>query len=289
LPKGFEVKTNALVLNDEGVSIAEFDIEISGKIGTGDIRWLIECRDRPAQGPAPGSWIEQLVGRRTRFGFNKITAVSTSGFSAGAREFAQQSGIDIREVESLEPSAFAEWLQISSLTQRLRISNLHHAELLGGTNLKETRALQKFLRNGVADLPFLKSTKTGVTLTAQQAFLNVVNQAQGIFDDVLVGDSGKLVALDVSYPKDDHYVVNVRRRSIAINRIRFRGELFIQESEVPIIEKVEYRHAISGNLISQLAAFAPQNLPGISFSVEMHRLAETGETQVLLRRLNKAR
>jgi hypothetical protein len=75
LPNGFSVKANSRVFNDEGIQIAEFDIEIRGRLGSADISWLIECRDRPAGGPAPGSWIEQLVGRRDRFGFNKVTAV----------------------------------------------------------------------------------------------------------------------------------------------------------------------------------------------------------------------
>ena len=80
LPVGFEVKSNERVFNDGGIQIAEFDIEIRGKVGTTMIAWLIECRDRPAQGAAPGSWIEQLVGRRNRFGFNKVTAVGVSEF-----------------------------------------------------------------------------------------------------------------------------------------------------------------------------------------------------------------
>lgn len=88
VPQGFSVNTNTKVFNDEGIQVAEFDVEVRGKVGTTDIAWLIECRDRPSQGAAPGSWIEQLVGRRARFGFNKVTAVSTTGFAAGAEEFA---------------------------------------------------------------------------------------------------------------------------------------------------------------------------------------------------------
>src|SRR6266550_564747 len=101
LPQGFEVKTNERIYNDEGIQIAEFDIEIHGKVGSTTIAWLIECRDRPGQGPAPGSWIEQLVGRRIRFGFNKVTAVSTTGFAVGAVQFARSQGIELREVTAL--------------------------------------------------------------------------------------------------------------------------------------------------------------------------------------------
>ena len=84
LPHEFKIISNEKVFNDEGIQIAEFDIEIEGKVGSTNLKWLIECRDRPTQGAAPGSWIEQLVGRRDRFKFNKVIAVSTTGFAEGA-------------------------------------------------------------------------------------------------------------------------------------------------------------------------------------------------------------
>jgi hypothetical protein len=43
LPEGFTVATNERIFNDEGVQIAEFDIEIRGKVGSTAIVWLIEC------------------------------------------------------------------------------------------------------------------------------------------------------------------------------------------------------------------------------------------------------
>ena len=102
LPPAFDVKTNERVFY-QGIQVAEFDIEIRGRLGTTDVVWLIECRDRPTEGPAPASWVEQLVGRRTRFGFNKVTAVSTTGFAKGASDFAQKEGIETREVRTLAP------------------------------------------------------------------------------------------------------------------------------------------------------------------------------------------
>ncbi len=117
VPQGFDVKTKQRVYNDESIQIAQFDVEVRGKVGSTAIAWLIECRDRPASGPAPGSWIEQLVGRRARFGFNKVTAVSTTGFATGAVEFAREQGIELREVASLTPDAFSSWLELRAISQ----------------------------------------------------------------------------------------------------------------------------------------------------------------------------
>lgn len=93
LPEGFKVTTNKRVYED-GVQVAELDVIVEGRLGTTDIKWLIECRDRPSEGPAPNAWIEQLIGRKQRFNFNKITAVSTTGFAPGADKLAEQGGIN---------------------------------------------------------------------------------------------------------------------------------------------------------------------------------------------------
>jgi hypothetical protein len=104
-PAELNVEINDKVFNDEGIQIAEFDIIISGDLGSSSLRWLIECRDRPSQGAAPLSWIEQLYGRRAFHNFDKVFAVSTTGFAPGAVEKAKQNGIILRTVDSVSDIA----------------------------------------------------------------------------------------------------------------------------------------------------------------------------------------
>lgn len=119
LPTGFTIESREKIFNDEGVQIAEFDIVITGKVGSTPIRILIECRDRPTEGPAPASWIEQLVGRRTRFKFDKVVAVSTTGFSKGAKQFADESGIEYRLLDNtLSPDSIADWFSYQVYAQQ---------------------------------------------------------------------------------------------------------------------------------------------------------------------------
>ena len=134
LPQGYGVKTNRRIYNDDGVQIAELDVEVRGKVGSTDFAWLIECRDRPSEGPAPGSWIEQLVGRRTRFLFNKVTAVSTTGFAPGAIEFARAQGIELREVKALAAEEFRDWLVMSYISQMDHGGTLRSAVIVLGEN-----------------------------------------------------------------------------------------------------------------------------------------------------------
>lgn len=104
-PKGIDVESRVRKYGEDGKQIAEFDILIKGQLGSSTINWLIECRDRPSEGPAPSSWIEQLYGRRERFNFDKIIAVSTTGFVEDAKNFARQKNILTRTVTSIEDLA----------------------------------------------------------------------------------------------------------------------------------------------------------------------------------------
>ena len=98
LPAGFKVEQRQRDFNEAGEQTAELDLVISGPLGSSSVRWLIECRDRPSEGSAPIAWIEQLVSRRERLKFDRIFAVSTTGFSPAAREYAKTTNVILRTV-----------------------------------------------------------------------------------------------------------------------------------------------------------------------------------------------
>ena len=99
-PAGCTVTSRDKVLDeDTGKIRAEFDIRITGPLGSSFMDWLVECRDR--QGPQPGAWIEQLIGRKVVYGFQHVIAVSTGGFTASAIYAAEKGRILIRCVTDL--------------------------------------------------------------------------------------------------------------------------------------------------------------------------------------------
>jgi len=288
LPQGFDVKTNERVYNDEGVQIAEFDIEIHGKIGSTTIAWLIECRDRPGQGPAPGSWIEQLVGRRIRFGFNKVTAVSTTGFAVGAVKFAQEQGIELREVKALKPEEFAQWLVMQHHSVIRHITKLEHATIL--INKEETEDRREALAHLISNLPgdakFLRSSKSGVVVSPAAAFLGAVSGVGTLFDDLNPLSPIKQIRLHAQYPdEEDHFLVDTRLGPIRVEEILFKGGLTVREQRIPLALTAEYRQTTTGEPISQVASFEPHSIHEMMLSLEMHRIADTGETHVILRKV----
>lgn len=290
LPAGFDVKANERVFDDDGVQIAEFDIEIKGKVGSTSIAWLIECRDRPGHGSAPGSWIEQLVGRRVRFGFNKVTAVSTTGFASGAISFAKSQDIELREVRTLSPEEFAIWLVIQEFKNIHLVSELKYAHILVDEKESDERKaeLHKAISGISKGVAIFRSSMTGELITPSNAFFAAVQEVQGIFDDVIVGKP-KTIHLHADYPSDEyHFTVETSVGSVRVRKIEFIGELRITESVVPIINTVEYRQTETGEPISQLAAFAPQNILGMNLALELHHISDSGVTHICIRRLQDA-
>lgn len=289
LPDGFKVSTNERIFNDDGIQIAEFDIEIRGKVGSTEIAWLIECRDRPTSGPAPGSWIEQLVGRRTRFGFNKITAVSTTGFAVGAIEFALQQGIELREVKNLDPEEFSDWLFVRHMSHIERRTDLLNASFLVDDSEPEVRqlSLKDFLSSIDGNAAILKSSKTGETTTTALAFSAAVEEAGGLFDDLEENGPEKRIRLHADFTDDDYLVIETNEGHVRLHAIVFDGELRLKVTQIPLMVTAEYRHTNSGEVISQVASFAPQSILGMKFSTELHKMADTGEAHVILRRLDR--
>lgn len=287
LPDGFVVNSNERVYNDEGIQIAEFDIEITGKVGSTTISWLIECRDRPRHGPAPGAWIEQLVGRRTRFGFNKVTAVSTTGFTAGASEFARSQGIELREVRSLAVEEFQSWLRITEMQQIRRICDLKHASIFLDDRESADRknAAMAVIQKANGLDPILQSSTFAEHQTLSNAFLAAIQSIPDAFAGISV-EFPKQIELDVEYPNsEDYFSVVTKVGPVRVKRIGFLGELSIECLQIPVMEASEYRHTGPGSAIAQVVTFAPQSILGTNLSVELHHMNESRVTHVAIRKL----
>jgi Restriction endonuclease len=290
LPKGFTVTKNPRIYNDHGVQVAEFDVEIRGKLGSADIAWLIECRNRPGDGPAPGQWIEQLMGRRNRFNFDKVMAVSTTGFSQGAIECAHRFGIALRAVDEIAPELTL-LVRMRSMISRERCHILKHVEfVIDATEPPESiQAAQAVLSEAgdkPLDAPMLRSTSTGAIGTALQAFLSVVAEHPELWEDILPNQEPKPVVLRVDYPTDNHFVLDTALGPVRISTIHFDGAFALKESEIPLDQVAEYRQVGGDHPISQTAGFlVPMNDATVAF--ELHRIEESGAIMMTMRQVPK--
>lgn len=287
LPTGFTVEPRKLVRNEDGILIAELDLDIKGKVGSTIFTWLIECRDRPAEGPAPGAWIEQLVGRRTRFGHNKVTAVSTTGFSRGAVEFAQQQGIELRAVVELSAKHFADWLGMSQMSRIERRTVVQSATFLVDRDLPaELReAFEATMRTADQSRPPLYAVEHGQLVELKDAFSGAVSSVGALWDQIEAGAPPRQVRIRAIYPADDHFVVRTPDGDVTIRAIEFEGELSVHKTILPLSIATEYSGVEESVPISQNVAFEACTIGEGRFRLELHHLRETGDTHVVMRKV----
>jgi hypothetical protein len=289
VPEGFQVKTNKKVFDENGRPIAEFDVEVSGRVGSTDFSWLIECRDRPATGSAPISWVEQLVGRKTRFNFGKVTAVSTTGFTSEAIRYAKQQGIETRSVNSISVDQFRPWLSTPHISWVNRTHKLTNVILVLDDNDEAFQEkVQTFLKQISGDTPALQSTSNGRSSTFKEAFLGAVQLQPNAWEGVQPNAAPRLIRLRVKYDNDlDHFVVEVDGIKQRVREILFEGELILEELQFPL----QARRYLSGDRIDPIAEIA--KFEGTSGEKriwgEIRRLSDAEDMYIVVRVENSDR
>ena len=233
-PRGFKVETRKPVFNDSGVQVAEFDILITGHIGTGHVACLIECRDRPSEGPAPASWIEQLIGRRARFRFDKVMAVSSTGFAQGAVAAAADAGIELRELQSLTYDDVAHWLPRNApmIVHEGRFKAVR-------TYIDDPASAEN--RQGVLSLdkPLLVGNESGKRLSFRDLWQKLVN-GHSVWTGIPEGGPPIEVTVKVSDHISEGYTAEVEGRALPVRSIEFDATLHAYFPLMPFVEAAEY-------------------------------------------------
>jgi hypothetical protein len=286
LPRGFNVSVNKKLYDDNGAHLAEFDIEVAGRLGSTDIRWLIECRDRPSDGPQGGDWIQQLAGRRGLFGFNKITAVSTTGFTHSARFAAEGLKVELREVTPQAPDLLG-WLKI----QPMRVTNPHI--FVRGFTLEVPReiepamqaALEELVGTRDNDATLFRASATGELMTCGEAFSRALTFAPQLVDGLALDAPARALRLTVEYTNDDdHLVLDTSVGPFRCRKITYEGDLSLVASSKEIAHSVQYRRSATGEVISDYVEFEPIKIRDHQYSVELHHLPETSKMVVAIKK-----
>jgi Restriction endonuclease len=282
LPDGFAVEVNKKILGDDGVIEAELDILISGMIGSSKFHWLIECRDRPSSGNAPASWIEQLIGRRDRMQFNKVTAASTQPFSRPAIDLAREKGIDLRNVSSLTKEEFQDWLFLPSYKFVNNVAKLIGMNLILPMDISNelNNAVQSELGKFDGNDPILIRSSDGERVLPKDAFLGIV-ELNGLFSKIQPNGEPRTVNLIANYINDgDCFLFESSLGMVRIQGIDFTGELSVVESDVLLKDVFEYSNVDSNLSLSQTAMFEEQFIGDAKFSLTVHKDLQTEEIKI---------
>ncbi len=286
---GFSVEVRKREYDEEGRQSAEFDVVVSGRLGSTTVSWLIECRDRPSEGPAPSSWIEQLVGRRGRFNFNKVTAVSTTGFASAATRYAQEQGIELRTVDALDEDEIQNWFKVSNLQLFIHKGEFSKAEIrLEDPIQLEVKDLAKAaVQEAGASTKILKD-RHGNEMSVIDAWTHTLNQNPHMFAGVSPGGDPEFRRLFVSFKEpEDQYVITTEAGDATVVGIVLEAKLAVEVREVPISEATRYSLVESGEALAESIRFDVE-VRGQPFELGVHRLVQDGRTFIAVRGSSKA-
>jgi hypothetical protein len=275
-PPGFIVESNEKVWNGAGVQLAEFDVSVRGKEPSG-VSWLIECRDRPSEGAAPGSWIEQLIGRRTRFGFDKVMAVSSTGFSPSAIDAAAACAVELREVRAWDMQD-REWsfdfTEVESQS-KVQKSTLHFSPEDIAAHGPAIAAAGREKAAGC-----LISSRTGDSVEPRVLlkYAMRIERLRLPIPDAGVPPRPFDVLLDL--PNDeDHLLLVTSDGPVRVRSIRYQGELHysFKEHRLEPKDPVIYERTTDGSVLARGATWAKLYPDGLEFVHELRQIPATGK------------
>lgn len=284
------VTANRKVFDDNGVQIAEFDVIIEGKIASVDVKILIECRDRKCGGAAPACWIEQLAGRKDRFNFSRVIAVSTSGFAPGAIQFATDKGIELREVKAITAADVANWCQLTDFKTMRRTLDVIHATIIHSEDLDQSvkEAVNDWMKKIQPDSRFLISTRDGEKVSVQEAWLRFLNSHWATIEDKYSTSIPEKVKVNVGYtnPKD-RFQIETDCGRVDVIRINFLATVKVEEKLSPI-KAIRRYTSNKGDTISETVSFDAE-LAGVDVEVNLHRIPKGDHSLLGLSLQKKAR
>jgi hypothetical protein len=249
---GKTVEVNKRFYDDQGVQVAEFDIFITFPSDIGDHKWLIECRDRPSQGAAPGSWIEQLIGRKFLHQLDRVIAVSTTDFSPGAKHWAEEGNIELRTVNQVE--TLESWL-CNAITFLNRTGTFNNFKV----NLLNRGLEKSYIDNIVENMPsnpdeiLISFEKIDTRLLPRELFQHLCfDDKNAIYKDIALGTSK---SIHITCPPDLEITglmfIEFDNFKVPLENIEFSGEARIEMNTVPF-DKIEiYKHSKEAGFIGQ--------------------------------------
>jgi hypothetical protein len=256
LPNNFEI-TSRKCIYDEGIQLAEFDIDILGNINGVEFKWLIECRDRPSEGPAPTAWIEQLIGRKQLYRYSTVTAVSTTGFSQGAERVAKRGNIDLRRTFEVTFKEVCNWIHFSTITLVRPIGVLLESTIFFDHDNFETK---KGITSSDTKSSIFKNIKTNEKANLGSLFDRALNS-------IFLRNPTLEYFQEENLPKKFRFTADCKniwvlqsgRKNIPVRKILFRAETrSLEKSQIPISKVYNYSKNDSTELIAQSVCFSTE-------------------------------
>lgn len=255
----------------------EVDVSIRGKLGSFNFLIIIECRKR--KGLSDVTWIEQIATKRDDLGANIAIAVSSSKFTAGAKEKAKRKNVELRTLSEIDLSEIRRWFgfkTIGKITRNFNIKGLYFPS--GGLN---ERQMEKFnsvikLYSGKIPKDLIVVYHPGIEhpLSADELFQHA--NPDSLFESIQEQDGKvtKSLRLVPEVPLEKYHVC-IDGELIAFDFIDMTVELWIEMEEYEIDSVKEYR--TEEKALAQIVKSKDMPTPIGDISVELHRIEKGSE------------
>lgn len=200
----------------------EVDVSIREKNKTESILMVLECRDRRMKDDV--TWIEQLHTKAKDIGVPKVVAVSSSGFSGGARLKAKHYGIELRTIEEISNENLENWIIPSSLTSIVQYHSIVSMTLITDNSIFESVT--------IAFSPTTKYFRTGNILLSPNDFFNRIENVSSYWPSYS-GIEHKVIKPFKFDLRKYNVEIEVNSNWVKIDGIELMVQLWSEEKHTP--------------------------------------------------------
>ena len=281
-PQGIKVKSPDYIRGCISKSLREIDISLRSHTSSSEILVIIECRDR--KGTEDVTWIEQLPSKREDVGAHKVVAVSSTGFSSGAINMAKVKDIELRTLEEIDPNEILLWFGFKELTVLNYHINFKHVSIKLSVPKSVSVEVSPEVHSSLPPVfdinaPIFVRKKDGNKVSLLNIWKMVPNS---IYDDITPGQSKTKKIIRLNFPdEEERFQILTVTGLIDIEHLIIHAEIGIEIEKRPLRSVRFYRDG--DKILIQTAEFQleHQNVP---YSLELHKLVESGEQVITIRR-----
>ena len=281
-PQGIKVKSPDYIRGRISKSLREIDISLRSHIGSSEILVIIECRDR--KGTEDVTWIEQLASKRKDVGAHKAVAVSSTGFSSGAINMAKAEDIELRTLEEVNPNEILLWFGFKELTVLNYHINFKDVSIKLSVPKSVSVEVSPEVHSSVSavfdiNAPIFVRKKDGNKVSLLDIWKMVPNS---IYDDITPGQSKTKKIIRLNFPdEEERFQILTVTGLIDIEHFIIYAEIWIEIKKRPLTTVRFYRDGDKILIQTAEFQFEHQNVP---YSLELHKLVESGEQVITIRR-----
>ena len=279
--EGIQVTSPDYIRGRESKSLREVDISLRGQAGFSDILIIVECRDRV--GDEDVTWIEQLASKRRDVTASKAVAVSSRGFTSGARNLATANDIELRTLDEVDPDEILLWFGFKEITAFKRSGHFIHISVQVSVpdgitvNLDSRVIIINALKSSFdINAPVFQRKRDGTAASFMDVWEGV--SCEGLYSDVVPGAPREKRRIRVVFPNDqDRFQLTTTSGAIDITYIDVYAEVWIEVEKRPLTTVRVYRDG--KRVLAQSAEFTFEHL-GRELTFGLHQ-SPVSEKQVV--------